>query len=349
MRSLDLNGRPVPAISWAAAAPPDDRPVLRRWRRGVGPVRVAFEVGSSAPGDRPEKPNRATRGAKSEPVDRRAAPSGTGSQLPLTVASWNAQCGGGALRGFWRYLRERSAGPVVVLLQEVFSGDAHVPQLAPGSAWAPRISARPRDEGRTCIVSFARDRGLSLLYVPSMRNGRPGGGTPEDRGNAILANVPLSSPRAVELPFERQRRVAVTAKATLGALAVTFCSLHLDNRAPWRRAWRSLGRSRRRQMRGLLSTLPADGQEEALVLGGDFNTWVLGRREAAYKLARERCPRPRDPDPQPTHHFEIGGWLRPSDHLLFRLPSAWRCEYRRLDRTFGSDHYPLVGTLDRGR
>ena len=51
------------------------------------------------------------------------------------------------------------------------------------------------------------------------------------------------------------------------------------------------------------------------------------------------------PTPRPTHHFEIGSWLRPADYLLFRLPPGWHCEYRRLDDNFGSDHYPLVGTV----
>ena len=181
-----------------------------------------------------------------------------------------------------------------------------------------------------------------------MRNGRPDRDPPEDRGNAILANVPLSAPRAIELPFERQRRVAVAANATIAGTDVAVCTVHLDNRSPWRRAWRTLGAARRRQMAGLLDVFPEEGGSGAHVLGGDFNTWVRGRREAAYRLARAKFPLPLRPDPAPTHHFELGGSLRLSDHLVFRLPPGWRAEYGRLDDAFGSDHYPLVGTVGPG-
>ena len=45
-----------------------------------------------------------------------------------------------------------------------------------------------------------------------MRNGSATGLTErEDRGNAILSTEPLTDVRAIELPFGKQRRVAVTA------------------------------------------------------------------------------------------------------------------------------------------
>ena len=34
------------------------------------------------------------------------------------------------------------------------------------------------------------------------------------------------------------------------------------------------------------------------------------------------------------------------DHLLFRMPDGWRAEVRRADSKYGSDHYPLVATVD---
>jgi len=181
-----------------------------------------------------------------------------------------------------------------------------------------------------------------------MRNGDPASDPPEDRGNAIMANVPLRSPQAIELPFERQRRVALAADVAIGDRTVRLCSVHLENRSPWRRAWRTLGRGRLRQMAGLLEVLGRREEGDVHVLGGDFNTWVAGRREGSYRLARERFPLPEKPDAKPTHHFEIAGWPRLSDHMGFRLPPGWTGEYRRLDDTFESDHYPLHGTVGPG-
>ena len=259
--------------------------------------------------------------------------------------------GGGAIRRLWDRLAAAEAGadplPTVLLLQEAFAATPRPPEAAAGGAWASRITGTPRGEDRTDIVSFAQAASLSLIYVPSMGNGGPDGGPPEDRGNAILANVPLSSGCAIELPFERQRRVAVAAEVAVGDRRVALCSLHLENRAPWGRVRRTFGSGRARQMEGLLRVFPDCSRGDAFALGGDLNTWVRGRREAAYALARKSFPLPERPDPRPTHHFEIGGWLRPADHLLFRLPPGWHCEYRRLDDNFGSDHYPLVGTVAR--
>ena len=342
---VDPRGRPAPPVVWSTVAPRRDRADLRRWRAAVGPVRVGGVGGSGGPG--------AGSAAGSHP---RAEP----GEACLTIVAWNVRVGGGSVHALWDHLTGPAGiagrdSAVVLLLQEVFAGGPRLPAVGAGSAWASRIADRPPGEDRTDIVSFARLVGLHLVYVPSMRNGDPeDGGPPEDRGNAIVANVPLSSPRAIELPFERQRRVAVAATVAAGAVSVALCSVHLDNRAPWRRMWRSLGSSRRRQMTGLLAAFPgleaddtADGSG-AYVLGGDFNTWFRGRAEGCYRVARRSFPQPRHPDPAPTQHWELGGRLRLADHLLFRLPTGWRGEYRRLNDTFGSDHYPLVGTLEPG-
>jgi len=323
LESLDAEGGRAQGISWEITAPYEDRRELYCWRRAVGPVRLV-----QCPAD-----------------------SGVSDHSSLTIAVWNARCGGGALRAFWRHLLETQptpGGPLVLLLQEVFSGGPWLPKLSDDSAWAPRIAECPEDEDepRTEIAACARETGLSLLYVPSMRNGGGDhGAPPEDRGNAIVANVPLSAPRAIELPFGRQRRVAVAADLRIGGRKIALCSVHLDNRAPWRKAWRSLGRARSRQMAALLPVFANRRQEDATVFGGDFNTWVRGRRERAYTLARRSFPHPRTVDRSPTHHFEIGGWLRHSDHLLFDLPREWSGSVRRADQAFGSDHYPLIGTI----
>ena len=382
--ALDLDGNAAPGIAWTPAATEDDLALLAPWREAVGPVRR---------GSIPSRP----------------------AQWPVTVAVWNLHVGGGAIGAFWQHLvglaadHARSARelgphapptppapaadgapaahepvvrgteapgavrPIVLLLQEVFAGDSAVPRKRPSMTGTARIAPDPPGEPRTDIVSFARKEGLSLLYVPSMRNGHE---VREDRGNAILANVPLRVPRAIELPFERQRRVAITARVDVGGAAVELCSLHLENRSPWRQMARTLGAARARQMYSLLEVVAPlrlrldpgrDGEDPRnpdtrnpdrtnsrdaaadpdapFVFGGDFNTWVRGRRELAWRLARDRFPGPATLDLRPTHRHELGSWLRPSDHLMFRVPSRWHAECRRLDDTFGSDHYPLAGVM----
>ncbi len=71
------------------------------------------------------------------------------------------------------------------------------------------LAAEPGDSRYEQIEPIATALGLSLFYVPSMRNG--GANSREDRGNAILSNLPLTDLAAYELPFERQRRVALAA------------------------------------------------------------------------------------------------------------------------------------------
>ncbi len=385
--ALDLHGRTAPPIPAVTAAPPRDHPILQRWRAAVGPVRFgsasspasgatglpgdpgAATSASAAtpPGGDPARASHPQPPPPANPADPAAPPT---PNWPLTVAAWNTHVGGGALGALWDHLTQGHR-PTVLLLQEAFATGPAIPPPAPDAAcWPPRIAPDPPGEPRTDIVAFARARGLSLLYVPSMRNGGPqhastarSGEDPaqsapagpdatprEDRGSAILANVPLSSPCAIELPFERQRRVAVTADIRIGYATVALCSLHLDNRAPWGKAWRTLGPARTRQMAGLLRVFPEAADPESTaprvhILGGDFNTWVRQRREGAWRLARKQFPHPRSPDGRPTHHLEVGGLPRLSDHLMFRLPPGLRSEYRRLESAFGSDHYPLVGKI----
>ena len=106
--------------------------------------------------------------------------------------------------------------------------------------------------------------GLHAFYVPSMRNGEK---TREDRGNAILSTLPLSDPVILELPHERQRRVAAGVRvegvdADGEPFSLRFLSVHLENRSRFRAFRRSFGRGRARQARWLASQL---GDEEFVV------------------------------------------------------------------------------------
>jgi endonuclease/exonuclease/phosphatase family metal-dependent hydrolase len=172
-----------------------------------------------------------------------------------------------------------------------------------------------------------------------MRNG--GSASDEDRGNAILSNLPLSGLEAIELPFERQRRVAISAtvegRTSTGApWRIRLVSAHLDNMGSAKRGWVGSEYGRTRQARGLAALLHDD---RPTILAGDFNTW-FGFSDQVFRETAHEFPQTRVTDRRATFR----GLLR-LDHVFYRLPSGWRLDVRRGESRFGSDHYPLVGSL----
>ena len=126
-----------------------------------------------------------------------------------------------------------------------------------------------------------------MLYVPSMRNGAKAF---EDRGNAIVSTEPLHTPFAVELPLERQRRVAVGAgidvRTPNGLDRLDVLSAHLEPLSSPASLW-IFKSPRPRQVLALLHVLrtsrPSEGwRSSGSVLGGDFNTIQAGADEEAY-------------------------------------------------------------------
>jgi endonuclease/exonuclease/phosphatase family metal-dependent hydrolase len=171
-----------------------------------------------------------------------------------------------------------------------------------------------------------------------MRNGRPGT-TSEDRGNAILSSVRLSDVTAIELPLERQRRVAIAATVTVKTRdnaphPVRLVCTHFTNMV-MHHIWLLSESGRLRQARALATSLPPDG---ALIIGGDFNSW-FGYHDAAFRQLAGGMSHASSEDRRPTF-----GPMR-LDHLLFRLPGGWRTQLRRADSKYGSDHYPIVATI----
>jgi endonuclease/exonuclease/phosphatase family metal-dependent hydrolase len=231
----------------------------------------------------------------------------------------------------------------VLLLQEAHRAGAAVPEAlalqrdVPGSI-RPRRGAADRLD----VVARARRAGRARYYAPSMRNGRSVAGQPdEDRGNAILSTLPLGDPEVIELPFERQRRAAVTAvvagRSSLGTpWRLRVGSAHFDNLAGFQRLWVFAEGARARQARALADGL---GAEAPAIVGGDFNTW-LGVGERALTTMARAFPQTPEGDGRPT--FSHGLRL---DHLFFRVPPGWQVTYRRLDDRYGSDHYPLLGSV----
>jgi len=176
----------------------------------------------------------------------------------------------------------------------------------------------------------AGDRNLSVFF----------GSVREDdlhtRGNAILSTRPLLDTRTIELPRERQRRIAVAATIDLNGRRLFIASAHLENRVSWLKGGLLSDSARGRQADALLRALPS---AEPGVLGGDMNTW-LGRREPAWRaFARRFDDTPREPD-APTFRDRLV-----LDHLFFDLPADWHASYRVVEDDYGSDHHPVVGMI----
>lgn len=300
------------AIAWLGPAVSSDGAALARWRASVGPPVISHHEPRSAPADE------------------------------VTLVSWNTALGAGDVRGMVRALRARSQAPLVLLLQEVYRSGPEVPHvLDPGASFARRLGAADPTGRRDEIETIAADLGLSVFYVPSMRNGGPQV-SDEDRGNAILTDLPLTDLSAIELPFERQRRVAVA--ATINGVAgdspwsLRVVSAHLDNvtTGPKRVWFVGSEYARVRQARGLLGALTGDAP---MVLGGDFNTW-FGFSDRTYVETARAFPGTTVSDRRPTFR----GLLR-LDHLFFRLPPGWHAQFSRGDSAHGSDHRPLIATI----
>jgi endonuclease/exonuclease/phosphatase family metal-dependent hydrolase len=261
----------------------------------------------------------------------------------LIVVNWNVHVGNGNVADLIDAIskKETASGrgrpEFVFLLEEAVRQDPNIP--ASTGIKVPKRIGRP--EQSKDVAALARQLGWWLYYAPSMRNGDGLDLRAEDRGNAILSSLPLQSVEAVELPFVVQRRVALIATVADAnqqpklRVAVT----HFDTRAPLLRGWIFGGPSARNtQAKGLVSAFGKfQGDRLPLVVGGDFNTFMgsKGVIDTMSQVApHTNC------GSQATHAL---GTL---DHIFADVPAAWSQECRRGDTTFGSDHYPLILSLN---
>lgn len=305
-------------VKWTKAREEGDHAVLDRWCETVGPA--VFRA-------RPAVED-------SLPIDS------------IAIVSWNTHVGGGDIERFVRDLRSGrftkgdSVRHFVLLLQEVYRVSDSVPALT-RIATPSQIATNPPGGKRRDVVATANTLGLSLLYVPSMRNGQ---NTREDRGNAVLSTLPLEDPGAIDLPYERQRRVVATArlkgKGSAGRWDTKVASVHFDNRSTNARIAASVGPARYRQAYALAEALKG---EERIVVAGDFNTWGFGLFEKALPLLRAEFE---DSPPAPEGITYVKGKVqRRIDYMFFRLPDGWTARYDRIGTRYGSDHHPLLGWL----
>jgi endonuclease/exonuclease/phosphatase family metal-dependent hydrolase len=257
----------------------------------------------------------------------------------LLVISWNVHVGGGRLDELTALTRLRSghlgAGTgLVLLLQETFRGGALV-GAAPRGAPAPQ-AIRPSRRGDD-VVRLADRLSLSVVYVPSMRNG--GSDDPgdwEDRGSAILSTEPLSDFAAIELPLARQRRVAVMATVTprnASATPIRFVATHFDV-VPF-------GRGAVRQAVHLAQRLTAlNDSRLPLIIGADANATSGFRHGTVTALATvapvlRRCGTGR-----------TSAWFARSDFIFSDLDQSAIADCETLGDRYGSDHRPIVVTID---
>jgi endonuclease/exonuclease/phosphatase family metal-dependent hydrolase len=311
------------AISWHHAAQ-DDAVELERWCHAVGtPIVSNTSAGA---------------GVAPPALD------------DLVVLTWNAHLAEGRLAEVVTDLRAgrltdgRPVMHFVLLVQELYRRGPDVPPYTDRARSA--IGIVPRDPHAPDAAAYAASLGLSFLYVPSMRNGAQ---VLEDRGNAIISTEPLLDPLALELPLERQRRVAIGAAVAVTVAERTerlqFINAHLEPLSSPRSLW-IFRNPRTAQARAILELLETprfeDGTTSAgTVLGGDFNLVQRGVDEDAYVATRRWSSSLASENQRRTH---LMGRI---DHLFFRLDRGWNATTRRLDRRYGSDHFPVLGIFSR--
>jgi endonuclease/exonuclease/phosphatase family metal-dependent hydrolase len=256
--------------------------------------------------------------------------------------SWNTHAAAGRVHELVARLRAgdltggQSVTHFVLLLQEaVRTLDA--PNTASNDPAPPGAESGPSWPAEHEVQRLSAALGVAAVYAPAMRHRSAA----QDRGNAILSTVPLRDLSVVELPFERQRRLAVVATAsghTRHGLPwhVRVASAHFDTGLMIDRGGSEAARLR--QADALVDVLsPWPGP---LVVGGDFNTeW---RREPAVALLTRAFPDARQTDDD-TWRGPLG-LRRRLDHLFARLRSGTAVVSRVADR-MGSDHHALLTTI----
>jgi endonuclease/exonuclease/phosphatase family metal-dependent hydrolase len=255
----------------------------------------------------------------------------------LLVVSWNVHVGGGRVEALVEQILDRASGPaagevgIVLILQETFRAGPAVPERVPDRVAVPDAI---RPERRTAdVAELARSMGMSAVYVPSMRNGAVTSiDEREDRGSAILSTEPLSNITAIELPFGKQRRVAVMATVTPAGSAVSPLQViagHFDSLVGTRRQAAMLA--------GYIDELKLTGQP--VLLGIDTNA-ARGRADGAVRTLEKALPL------EACGNGRTGSWLARVDFIFSNLPESFGKVCETFADRYGSDHLPLLLTID---
>jgi endonuclease/exonuclease/phosphatase family metal-dependent hydrolase len=267
------------------------------------------------------------------------AASQSGGNGRLLIVSWNVAVGGAEVERLLAPLltdASNAGAGLVLLLQETFRGGVQVPDTYPDHVHVP--SAIRPNRPTLDVVGIAKRFGLSVAYVPSMRNGAASTlEMREDRGNAVLSTEPLSDIRAIELPFGKQRRVAVAATVTLRRTTTTsmrVVTTHFDTNSARVAQAEALG-----QRIAALDDLP-------LIVAGDFNA-RRGFNDDAVAAIRDRislesCGTNRTnrwPLRLDVPFFFLVGRL---DFLFSTLETSTALTCQTLNHAYGSDHLPIL-------
>lgn len=316
--SLQAQAPQAVSISWLPNPHAADAIELARWASAVGPPLLIQRDAAVAP----------------PPADS------------LAVVTWNVHGQHGRIADFIAQLKSGAltGEPVsdfVMLIQEaVRIRESPPPVFAPGMKKASRID--DADALLPDIAEIAEAMDLTLLYVPSMRNGIER----EDRGNAVLSTLPFTEAYAFELPFRKQRRVGIAVTVTVRDAEVLrplrLVNVHFDTSQPGRRLY-VLGNPRPEQARATLKYIEMMETKTPLaILGGDLNTF-LPFEDAADHTRRDWARNHGTEDAARTR-----GMTR-LDYLFFRLQGELCGHTRRAPARFGSDHYPVIGRFERSR
>ena len=299
--------RDVSGVTWLRWNEKQD--ILDRWCESVGPP--VFAIG-------PEREGAISR---------------------LLVVSWNVHVGGADLDELMtKTLRSLSSSEtgLVILMQEAFRSGAEVPESLPRDLDVPS-SIRPRRPSPD-VVATAKRFGMSVAYVPSMRNGSATSlESREDRGNAILSTEPLIDIRAIELPFGKQRRVAVAATvmprgSTLRVMRVV--TTHFDTNG-----------DRVEQAEALVERLEPP-VHLPLVVGGDLNSRRGFKDRAVTAITRlialESCGTQRTSRWPLRLDIPLFFLIGRVDFMFSTLDASVARNCQTLSHAYDSDHLPIL-------
>lgn len=260
----------------------------------------------------------------------------------LLVVTWNVHVGGGQVEDFVaKHWTDRDRTGLVLLLEEAYRAGPEVPDAYPQGLRVPK-AIRPGKRS-VDITGLAKRLNLSVTYVPSMRNGPATNlSEREDRGNAILSTEPLTDVMAIELPFGKQRRVAVATTVTpRGAAFEPFrvIAVHFDNSGD-RFAQAEAFAGRLDQLGGL-----------PMIVGGDFNS-RKGLRDATVQAVGGRIPMEACGTGRTSRWFlrldALAFFIGRLDFMFSTLASSGLTrECRTVSDAFHSDHLPVLLTVQR--